>query len=115
MNSSYTTGQGFAWYYATRDEASRWPLAPGNMLVFFDPDGQHFYVKSLGWSPYEGVKFEVFTREKTEEIKTQEPAATPAMDLTGILSELGDLKAQMAELINNAKHQQYYKKGDNKQ
>ena len=112
-NSNYA--QAYYWYYATRDEALNWPIAPGNMLVFKDPDGRHYYEKSLGWSPYEGVTFKEF---KFDEPVQQKPVAeVPNEQKTEVESrkdDICDLKSQIAELVKLQSVKPYYKKGDNK-
>lgn len=108
----------YCWYYATREEALNWPIAPGNMLVFKDPDGKHFYTKSLGWSPYEGIKFEDFSlvENKPVEVVKEEPVVREVVP-SKTERDIEDLKEQMAALMDMMKNkQQYYnKKGDGKQ
>ena len=57
-NNSYT-------YNFTRDrsEAERWPIAPGNHLVFEDQNGVYFYTKTLGFAPNDKPVFTVYKRE----------------------------------------------------
>ena len=109
-NPNFT--QAYYWYYATKEEALKWPIGPGNMLVFKDPDGKHFYEKSLGWSPYEGVSFREFTLE-VEPIKT-ELVPEDKSQSTGVEKDIQELKAQIAALMElvKSKPQNYYKKGD---
>ena len=100
MNSQ-TYAQPYYWYYATRDEAINWPIAPGNMLTFKDPDGKHYYEKSLGWSPYEGVMFKEFTIK--EDVLPQAPEQAPAPasnpEVEDLKKDIYDLKDQIAELV----------------
>lgn len=113
--------QPYYWYYATREEALKWPIAPGNMLTFKDPDGKHYYEKSLGWSPYEGVKFVEFELKVTEEKPKASVAVAPEVTPTAksevedLKNDIFDLKNQIAELVKlQSNKQPYYKKGDNK-
>ena len=114
--------QPYYWYYATREEALKWPIAPGNMLTFKDPDGKHYYEKSLGWSPYEGVKFVEFELKVTEE-KPKESVAIyqetiPVANKTEVedlKNDIYDLKNQIAELIKMQAKPYYNKKEGGKQ
>jgi len=112
--------QGYYWYFATKEDAMNWPIAPGNMLVFMDPDGTKFYTKTLGWAPYEKIVFKEFG--ETNPIPEQKPAAVPeaSSNLTGGLEEeIKGMKSQISELFDlikreNIRWQNNNKKGDNK-
>ena len=107
--------QPYYWYYATRDEAINWPIAPGNMLTFKDPDGKHYYEKSLGWSPYEGVQFKEF--EIKEEAIPQAPVQTapaPNSDVEDLRKDIYDLKSQLTELVKVQSVKPYYDKKEGK-
>lgn len=100
MTQNYS--QGYYWYYATRDEALNWPIAPGNMLTFKDPDGKHYYEKSLGWNPCEGVQFKEYKiREATAPVQESivEVAPTKTNDVEALRLDMDDLKRQMTEFI----------------
>ena len=115
--------QPYYWYYATREEALKWPIAPGNMLTFKDPDGKHYYEKSLGWSPSKGVKFTEFSLQENAPVTTSTPTSSPVEiayeqpKQTDIDAEIKELKEQILDLAKSIKnsHQYYNKKGDNKQ
>lgn len=113
--------QPYYWYYATREEALKWPIAPGNMLTFKDPDGKHYYEKSLGWSPYEGVKFTEYHIQESgtgpivQETTSSVAEVKPNSEVEDLRKDIYDLKDQIAELVKLQSVKPYYnKKGDNK-
>lgn len=65
------------WYFATKEEALKWPIAHGSMLTFKDPDGKHFYVKSYGWSPYDKITFIEYVAVDNEPAEKTDPQETP--------------------------------------
>lgn len=54
--------QYFVYFVNSREEAERWPVGPGNVLIFRQMDGSFVYIKSLGFSPYDKPVFEVFPK-----------------------------------------------------
>ena len=102
--------QPYYWYYATREEALNWPIAPGNMLTFKDPDGKHYYEKSLGWSPYEGVMFKEFEVKVEEVPKTEAPVEAKSSEVDDLRKDIYDLKDQIAELVKLQSVKPYYNK-----
>ncbi len=103
--------QPYYWYYATREEALKWPIAPGNMLTFKDPDGKHYYEKSLGWSPYEGVTFKEFEVKAEEAPKVEAPVeAKSNSEWDEFRRDICDLKDQIAELVKLQSVKPYYNK-----
>ena len=83
-------------YYFVKDtgEAYNWPIAPGNLLVFKDQDGMHFYTKSLGYSPYDKPIFEVYTKE----VQAQEQK--PDSDFELLKKEIAEIKSKLSEINN---------------
>lgn len=89
MNENFTTGMGvpnygrpqqaqmqyYVYIVNSRDEAERWPVGPGNVLIFRQIDGSCMYVKSLGLSMYDKPVFEVFPKAIE-----QAPSTTPIID-----------------------------------
>jgi len=102
--------QPYYWYYATKEEALKWPIAPGNMLTFKDPDGKHYYEKSLGWSPYEGVKFVEFEVKVEEVPKVEAPVEAKSSEVDDLRRDIYDLKDQIAELVKLQSVKPYYNK-----
>lgn len=126
QNTVQQYNQAYFWYYASRMEALNWPIGPGNILTFRDPDGIHFYVKSMGFSPYESPSFEVFTKEqqnnnqnpkmnrepvKQNDIPVEEPAYNIKEDrFEALESKLNNL----ADIVNNlAQNTSYRQQGKN--
>ena len=67
--------QYFVYYVNSKEEAVRWPVGPGNVLIFMQTDGSFIYIKSLGFSPYDKPVFEVFPK-----LIEQTPSPVPAVD-----------------------------------
>lgn len=65
--------QYFVYFVNSREEAERWPVGPGNVLIFRQTDGSFVYIKSLGFSPYDKPVFEVFSKA-IEQASTPVPA-----------------------------------------
>lgn len=97
-----------------KGEAERWPIAPGNMLVFADQNGQYFYTKSLGFAPNDKPVFVTYKREDyvepaqvTEQVE-QNPLkdefdkykSSTELELTTLKNSLEELK----QLINQRPH-----------
>lgn len=116
--TSYT--QGYYWYYATKDQALNWPIAPGSMLVFMDPDGKHFYVKKMGWSPYDKASFQTFSEEIPVAASVTQAPVEIASEQPTVYEQLQEMREQMAFLtesinrLNQKPQWQNNKKGDNK-
>ena len=105
--------QPYYWYYATREEALNWPIAPGNMLTFKDPDGKHYYEKSLGWSPYEGVKFVEYSISEpvvNKPVMAEVPKKETNSEVEDLKNDIYDLKNQIAELVKLQSAKPYYNK-----
>ena len=112
--TNYT--QGYYWYYATKEQAMNWPIAPGSLLVFMDPDGKHFYVKKMGWSPYDKASFQVFGEEIPSQNQNTQPVEVASEQPT-VYQQLQEMREQIAtltEVVKNKPQWQNNKKGDNK-
>ena len=105
----YQQTQYFVYFVNSRDEAEKWPVGPGNVLIFRQIDGSFIYVKSLGFSPYDKPVFEVFPKAIE-----QAPAPTPVQSEDYLkLAEsnaevLNDLKAQIEAIREEMKNRPKY-------
>lgn len=87
-------------YYANINEAYNWGIAPGNLLLFKDPDGVHFYMKSLGTSYGERPLFEVYTKEQPQTQTTETQSQQQPSELDSLKDEIARLKEAMKKLNN---------------
>jgi len=91
--------QYFVYYVNSREEAERWPVGPGNVLIFRQTDGSFIYIKSLGFSPYDKPVFEVFPK-----LIEQAPSPVPVVDeeykkmAEANSNAIGELTSKLAEM-----------------
>ena len=113
--------QVYSWIYARKDEAINYPIAPGNMMVFKDPDGKHYYQKSLGFSSFDRPTFDTYTLEEpvVQNVVEEPKMESQYNDIESLKAMIFDLSNQVSRLNDQIKNNQskpkYYnqnKKGD---
>ena len=105
MNSYYPTREQsqapspnqLYFYYANINQAYNWGIAPGNLLLFKDPDGAHFYIKSLGTSYGERPVFEVYTKEQPQ-TQTEPQQQQQNSEFDSLKEDIARLKEAMKKL-----------------
>lgn len=102
--------------YATEQQVQNWQVAPGYLLVFFDPDGKTIRTKSLQYGTYVAEIKEYRLSEPTERVApvVEEKAfASPiqeSQDINALRSEMDDLKAMIRDLSEKINKPYYNKK-----
>lgn len=90
---------------ADEEEARQYPVAPGNSVMIIDNAGQHLFVKSLGFSPFDQAKFEMYKLVKID----HENADFPKSDVLPLpeyasADELKALKKEVERLGQSLKN-----------
>ena len=91
---------------ADEEEARQYPVAPGNSVMIIDNAGQHLFVKSLGFSPFDQAQFEKY---KLVKIDSTEPSAIPKSDVLPLpeyasAEELKALRKEVDRLSQSLKN-----------
>lgn len=84
----------------SEDMARNYPVAPGNSLAFRHEDGNHIYVKSMGFSQYDKPIFEKYELVKENEPVMQEPVISRDYDsaIDALSEELNNIREEVEHL-----------------
>lgn len=88
----------------SEDMARNYPVAPGNSLAFRHEDGNHIYVKSMGFSQYDKPVFDKYERVEESEPVMEGPVV--ARDYDSEISALSEELNSIREEVENLKKQQ---------
>lgn len=99
--------------YATEQQVQNWQVAPGYLLVFFDPDGKRIRTKSLQYGTYVAEIKEYRLSEPVAPVVEEKAFASPiqeSQDINALRSEMDDLKAMIRDLSEKINKPYYNKK-----
>lgn len=101
--------QYFVYFVNSREEAERWPVGPGNVLIFRQMDGSFVYIKSLGFSPYDKPVFEVFPKA-IEQTSSPSPAVDSEYKKMAEANStaIEELRSQMSALMEEIRNKPRY-------
>lgn len=93
------------------DEARRYPVAPGNSIMFIDENSPHCYVKTVDMSQLDRPKF-----DKYKLVKEEDPVPTPSKsedkvsieyatkkDLESLMSDVASFKEEIMDIVSAPK------------
>lgn len=107
--STTPTIQSTGFVRAEEDEARQYPVAAGNSVMFIDGAGQHLFVKTLGFSPFDQARFEKYKIVKIENEETDFPRSdvlpmaeyASADELKALRKEVDRLSQSLKNKIKN--------------
>lgn len=99
---------------ANEDMARNYPVAPGNSLAFRNEDGNHIYVKSMGFSQYDKPIFEKYELVKESEpvIEEQVIARDYGTEIDNLNRMLGVIQEELSSLKEQRKRQSNRRRKD---
>ena len=85
----------------TEEEALRYPIAPGNSIIFKVEGKPVIIEKSMGFSQFESPKVEKYKLEKEEApTESEAPKYALADDLDGVKTKLNRMENELKNFMN---------------